>query len=1387
MSSEHFIPYPDIEDPDFYETIFRKKEFHKTIFGTAYRYKTSDELCRKGEFKMQNQQEFIRAFLSPGTPYNGALLFQGTGVGKTCAAIGATEGLRDYVTKRGGKIYIISSENIKPNFYRELYDPNREKIEQNYHSVPGSYQCAGDRYYIPFYGTAEAKKQAINKLIEAHYVFMGFGKFANYVDIELGADLPDFLDQPRILKADGTPIDIGEHFSNSVFVIDEAHGIAGEDLRGKRSSDEEEEEEEQSYETAMDETDELKEDKKRVRRAISKRSLLKVLMDTVIPKVHELGQVVKIILMTATPMKDNIRELADLLQLLNLNDNRTIKVNDQQYLASDNTWRDLIFPRQINIEDLTPERLDMIKAISRGYVSYVKGNNPITFPQALLPPEKYLYEPYRINPDTGNPMPLLEYRNDEQLDVSEYFNIVLDETSGEKLQFNLVKSEMSLYQYKCYLTQLSNSKKTKRQAGADIHTRMISIMAFPHKDMNNIMSQPIGAANIKIDQLYGNTGFNAIFKTERKQYVGARGTHQYYSYAQPELGNFLDLNGDLGKYSRKLELWLRFITDEGPKGPVYSYSEFVKSGALLKAIVLEANGFLPFSSSLKNSLLKNGLPNRIRDTVKPQGPIFYPSNNDIASEDFYRCALCGQIYNNCRKNPDHEFRIATYILVTGNIGNVRDIAEAGVDNEDGGKIRVVLGTKATGQGVDFKWVRQVHIIDPWHNNTRIYQAIGRGLRHCSHADLPTDERNVTIYQYSSTPPDFFTYRDHVKDEISLNPIDLLQETVDEHMYRRVINKDLVIKKIERALKESAVDCELNRMRNYFPGQNMNYSRECDYTLCRYTCDGYSQPIRYIRRLRRYLDTMSWGIIDDDDTETEASQKKYIDENGAGKHILAHIRAREGKNIVLLNNASVWSWFEKKRYKIVNPYPDNPNIEDILVDIPLVDVDDSTYDVHFSAPQIDQAIKIISRIYQKSLALSLGRVVHLVRQADPTLEESYIYIALDKLVGSPPYVRPKTVVDKFGRIGHIIYHGGFYIYQPEEIIDNMVPLRYRGPLNIKRDHYSMETLQPKTLKAAISQIPEINMAPVKGLLERIMTVEINNVVDLIDHVHKPVDAITPAEHRFLLENLTIQIYRRDLNSEPVTIQELYLVDYYIRTGFLFVSNYDKSWGNLLDCLKNKRHLVHFMVTDKNKSRYLNPDNPNWKAETTRTDENLDKSKANIISPIAPSPPGSPQLPSHIKVYSSISDINGFIGIPRTKRTGEQIVHEGDIYNVLNSSAERLQKEYSTKERRAMAKFKYIDKEHETKAMTQAGVDSVKTKLLGAVCSSSKRPKIDVTNTKLLQELEKLGLNIPFPTPRDKVELACTYMRKALMILDYLRVNDNRWYLDSLSTETRRPIM
>jgi hypothetical protein len=103
---------------------------------------------------------------------------------------------------------------------------------------------------------------------------------------------------------------------------------------------------------------------------------------------------------------------------------------------------------------------------------------------------------------------------------------------------------------------------------------------------------------------------------------------------------------------------------------------------------------------------------------------------------------------------------------------------------------VILISKAASEGLDFKCIRQIHILEPWYNMNRIEQIIGRGVRNLSHCGLPYEERNVEIYLHGTLP----------KNDI---------EPADLYVYRLAEKKTKLIGQVTRLLKETAVDCLLN--------------------------------------------------------------------------------------------------------------------------------------------------------------------------------------------------------------------------------------------------------------------------------------------------------------------------------------------------------------------------------------------------------------------------------------------------------------------------------------------------------------------------------------------------------------------------------------------------
>lgn len=116
------------------------------------------------------------------------------------------------------------------------------------------------------------------------------------------------------------------------------------------------------------------------------------------------------------------------------------------------------------------------------------------------------------------------------------------------------------------------------------------------------------------------------------------------------------------------------------------------------------------------------------------------------------------------------------------------------ENFNGSRIKIILGSPAMREGLSIYNVRQVHVLDVYWNLSRLSQIYGRAVRFCSHKTLPKNERVVDIYLYLATHPK-------------------IKETVDQYIYKLALKKYALVEQFEMALKESAIDCELNANAN----------------------------------------------------------------------------------------------------------------------------------------------------------------------------------------------------------------------------------------------------------------------------------------------------------------------------------------------------------------------------------------------------------------------------------------------------------------------------------------------------------------------------------------------------------------------------------------------
>jgi len=116
------------------------------------------------------------------------------------------------------------------------------------------------------------------------------------------------------------------------------------------------------------------------------------------------------------------------------------------------------------------------------------------------------------------------------------------------------------------------------------------------------------------------------------------------------------------------------------------------------------------------------------------------------------------------------------------------------ENAHGKIVKIIMLSPAGAEGLTLHNTRQVHILEPYWNESRIEQIIGRAHRFCVHKDLPLNERRVDVFRYTMI-------RNSGK------------ETADEKMERIARKKETLLVSFIDAVKEVAVDCELFKNHN----------------------------------------------------------------------------------------------------------------------------------------------------------------------------------------------------------------------------------------------------------------------------------------------------------------------------------------------------------------------------------------------------------------------------------------------------------------------------------------------------------------------------------------------------------------------------------------------
>ena len=708
-----FKYYPDIRDPNFNATLSNKNEFINTSLPLVLKTNNISK-----DFKLSNAQRFAKNFISENTPYNGILLWHEVGVGKTCAGISIAENFRSKMNANNKKIIILTpSETLQQNWTDEIFNVEKElnkKTSGNTHNV----QCTGTTYSDKFSNITPQNhisvKRKVKRYISQFYTICSYNQLASSIIKKSNATSWRSANKQKNLIEY-----VKKEFSNRLIIMDEIHITRQAD--GSTT------------------------EKKSVE---------------YLELIARYAENTKIVLLTATPMYNISSEIIWLLNILLLNDKRA------PLLESDIFTKDGIeFKKNDEEEESIQDALNLLINKSRGYISYVRGSNPISFPLRIEPTK-----------ETYTPTPTREIISSNPVKIDDSARLI------ENMTF--FKNVMSDWQW-------NHLKQEIIREEDDGGVRQLGEHSFSQKPImgsNIIFPSSSGHDEKKVintNGIIGNDGFDECFTLVQQTYR----INSFANKIRKENTESFIHTSNLGQFSRKLNNILKSCITN--RGIGFIFSQYLKSGITVMALILEQNGFVRYIGNGKD-----------KNLLTPQVNI----NNRF-------CAKHMKYYKQLSNEEKKYFVQARYILLDGSVKKqqlnqlIKECRGEGDNpNLEGEHIKIILGSKVVEQGLSLLRVREVHIMDPWHHLNQMEQAVGRAVRNKSHIKLAEDERNVTVYLHSSALPN------KPKKDAGI-------ETPDEQTYRRGYNKKFNMAKVERALKINAVDCDFNKKGNVYLQSN----------------------------------------------------------------------------------------------------------------------------------------------------------------------------------------------------------------------------------------------------------------------------------------------------------------------------------------------------------------------------------------------------------------------------------------------------------------------------------------------------------------------------------------------------------------------------------------
>lgn len=261
-----------------------------------------------------NAQFLISSLMAKQSPLRSLLLYHGVGVGKTCAAIAAAT---DYKESRS-ILVLTPSQTLVKNWKQEFIGKNH---------------CGRYIWNIPANTWKQMSERKRGDILRSHVSIMGYLTFANRVETmaKTYKEADDGMDDSyALIRAVRTLC------NEKLIIMDEIHAT-----RQQNTSKEA--------------------DVKKIR--------------PVLEAIARYGKQTKIILLSATPMYNEVSEIEWILNILRWNQGLHPVRNEMWLKSRTDEWKTPISRSKQYIADM-----------SRGFISYIRGENPYTFPRRIDPP-----------------------------------------------------------------------------------------------------------------------------------------------------------------------------------------------------------------------------------------------------------------------------------------------------------------------------------------------------------------------------------------------------------------------------------------------------------------------------------------------------------------------------------------------------------------------------------------------------------------------------------------------------------------------------------------------------------------------------------------------------------------------------------------------------------------------------------------------------------------------------------------------------------------------------------------------------------------------------------------------------------------------------------------